>query len=235
MTRHPIIVAAVCVVLPLAGAAAWVVATEYTLKKRIADTTALLRQVAIGVEAEFVDNCGELVPGEDNRLPAQLTTPLGYVSSRDFRDPFSRDGEPLQYYNQEGRGNGTMYVLASRGPDGVLDMANLPERLEMPRPVAAFQLGLKGRDVTLKLSRDATETRFLSHYWCLDVEYFIDSIGNKVTNTSMTVRLLPKDAKTGGWLKREDLVAHLLAQGCTVYDPTNGLRSTGDIIRTNAQ
>jgi hypothetical protein len=233
MTRGRVVALSLCAIIVAAAAAFG--SRNYLLNRKLNALQKQFREIRVGIESEFVDNCGETPANDRNLFPLQLTTPIQYVKPEFRRDPFGKAGEPLRYYNQPGRGNGTMYVFASRGPDGVLDLSNLPLKHRMWRPIGPGEVpGADREKCQVKIEGKRVTEDFFYAYRD-GVEYVIGPTGKRIDNTSITVQILPRfDAVTHRG-NLDDLRTYLLENGCIIYDPTNGLRSRGDIIAHNFQ
>ncbi len=116
----------------------------------------------------------------------------------------------MKYYNRPEHGNGTLIVIASRGPDGDVDLDRLPYRTELLPAI-----------------------RTAEGWWRAEAE-FLDSDGKRRENTTVSVRLLPPLRRTGG-LSQRDLLDVLAGHGISLYDPTNGSVSDGDVFFSNIQ
>jgi hypothetical protein len=71
--------------------------------------------------------------------------------------------------------------------------------------------------------------------WTENVEYYISEGGQRVDVPAFDIAILPKDPKTQGWLTMPQLIEYFAKNNIAIYDPTNGLISDGDIIRTNSR
>lgn len=201
-------------------------------KKKTQRTRVLLREVRVALETNFVDDCGNTDPAEDNYLPAKLTTPIAYMSKLPS-DPFSRAGETFKYVNQDNAGNATEYLLVSRGPDGDWDVDKIRERHAV-QPRAWPDEHKWSSFVYESTGSLRTSDRLLDDpYWRGKLAYIELKTGERFRVHLYDVRSLPKP-EPSRWLGAEEMQKFLEASGVHVYDPTNGLMSDGDIISTNA-
>lgn len=215
------------VLIVIAGA---VIGNRLWLKYKVAKTTAELKTVQIGLESLFVDDCSDTMPLQGNYLTPKLTTPVAYIKSL-MQDSFSPTGEPIRYVNQEGRANGTQYLLVSRGPDKDWDIDRLPDKIKYHEGRVLPTDTLKLKTDELKEIRDAKE----GGWWCEHVEYVILQNGTKIDYPMIEVFALPITGPNQGWFTKPQLIDYLAISDIAIYDPTNGLRSNGDMMVTNAR
>jgi hypothetical protein len=132
------------------------------------------KEIATGVETVFVDDCSGMLPGPDNYIPVRLTTPIAYVKTL-YHDPFSPANEPYRYIDQPGRGNGAMYLVASRGPDGDWDVTRIPTGVKRFLPVKVpFDA------IGVRYVKSTTDSKPNNYYNFKDIEYYITRGGKKV-------------------------------------------------------
>lgn len=196
------------------------------LKHKIEKTMADLKTVQIGLESLFVDDCSDTMPLQGNYLTPKLTTPVAYIKSL-MIDPFSSTKETIRYVNQEGRANGTQYLLVSRGPDRDWDIDRLPDKIR-------YHEGLMTPENISLLKIDGQEERRnLGGSWCEHVEYIVLSNGKRIDYPMIEVYALPTTSP--GWFTQPQLIEYLAKSNIAIYDPTNGLRSDGDMMVSNTR
>ena len=132
------------------------------------------KEMATGVETLFVDDCSGVFPGPDNYLPPRLTTPIAYVKTL-YHDPFSPANEPYRYIDQPGRGNGAMYIIASRGPDGDWDVTRVPKGVKR-----FFTATVPFDSRFIKYANESTESKPEDNTNYSKVEYYVTADGKKV-------------------------------------------------------
>ena len=71
-------------------------------------------------------------------------------------------------------------------------------------------------------------------YVVQDAEYIITQSGKRVDVPTMDILVLPASTKNNGWMNYKQLIELLADSNIAIYDPTNGLKSDGDIIRSDA-
>ncbi|MFB3896889.1 MAG: hypothetical protein ACE14V_11375 [bacterium] len=209
-----------------------IIGNNYLLKEKIEKTYANLKTVQTGVEAHFVDNCSDMMPLKGNYLTPYLTTPVAYIKSL-MRDPFSPSNETIKYVNQEHRGNGTQYLLVSRGPDKDWDIDRLPDKIRYHEGKI-----LPENIKQLKVDDDNEVRNFkgnIGHGWCEHVEYIVLSSGERIDYPMIEVFALPTTGQNQGWFTHPQLIEYLAKSNIAIYDPTNGLRSDGDMLVSNTR
>jgi hypothetical protein len=199
----------------------------YLVKQKTKTARADLKNANVALLTYFVDICNDLYPDPKNYLSHQLTTPVGYLKALPL-DPFSRSGETFRYVNQESGGNCTCYVLASRGPDGDWDVERLPLRFKVHEGRE-----LQGQ-VRYVASYDRSEQfqNFKEPVWVDQVKYYIKD-DKRVDVPQYELMGLPKRGAVPDSFLRTSMTLYLAQNGIAVYDPTNGLKSDGDIVIWN--
>jgi hypothetical protein len=206
-----------------------IIGNQLWLNSKITKTNAELKTVQIGLESLFVDDCSDTMPLQGNYLTFKLTTPVAYIKSL-MKDPFSPTNEYIRYVNQEGRANGTQYLLVSRGPDKDWDIDRLPDKIRYhERRILPID--------TIKLKTDeSNDIENAKEGWNREhVEYVILKKGTKIECPMIEVFALPTTGKNQGWFTQPELIEYLAKSNIAIYDPTNGLRSDGDIMVSNTR
>jgi hypothetical protein len=204
-----------------------IIGNNSLLKHKIEKTAADLKTVQIGLEGHFVDACNDFMPLKGNYLPPGLTTPVAYIKSL-MKDPFSPTGETIRYVNQEGRANGTQYLLVSRGPDRDWDIDRLPDKIKYHE---GKMLSIDVHKV--KINDEDKEHSATSGYWYEHVQYIVLQNGTKIEYPMIEVYALPTTGP--GWFTQPQLIEYLAKSNIAIYDPTNGLRSDGDMMVSNTR
>jgi hypothetical protein len=206
-----------------------IIGNQLWLNSKITKTNAELKIVQIGLESLFVDDCSDTMPLQGNYLTFKLTTPVAYIKSL-MKDPFSPTNEYIRYVNQEGRANGTQYLLVSRGPDKDWDIDRLPDKIRY------HERRILPTD-TIKLKTDeSNDIENAKEGWNREhVEYVILKKGTKIEYPMIEVFALPTTGPNQGWFTQPQLIEYLAKNNIAIYDPTNGLRSDGDIMVSNTR
>lgn len=227
---HPIIAAAIVTAIAILGSASYGIICRYNLRANVDSTQKRLKDVATGIASLFVDDCNGMEPDPHNYLPLKLTTPVAYVKER-YVDGFSPKGEPLRYVNQANASNGTEFLVVSCGPDGDWDIDRLPLRHKLAQPVRppdGSTIYMYDRDTTFSDLRGQASWGG----WVNKVCYYTTVNGKRVDVPMIEVMIIPRDSPNY-WLSRDQLIEYLAKSNIAFYDPTNGLRSDGDIIYAN--
>lgn len=216
----------VCAAALLAGCGSG----EKKVEERMALTAQRQRSLAVGVMALWVDDCGGLAPEIDVDFPNRLTSPIPYITADAMQDPFGKPGERLYYLPAfHFRNTGTIAII-SRGPDGMLESRDLPKLGTTSRPIELPD-GTPFEDergvplTTSKFTRMGTSHHHsVARYQGEDGEW----------HDNPTIRLPQLPTPDRGTSNEEYLAtvrAWFVENGVHVYDPTNGLKSRGDVIR----
>jgi len=198
----------------------------YLPKQKIKQVSMDLRKLQIAIAACATVDCYELYPPRGNYLPSGLTTPMAYLNMLPM-DPFSPQRETYRYICQEGWGHASACLIASRGPDGDWDVERLPDRMKIHEG-----RWLSGRVKVKTVEYDWPEQHLTSPQPFGNVEYYITEDGRRVDVPEYEVIMLPKKQREG-ILGMKEIFQHFLKNNVAIYDPTNGLKSDGDIIRTS--
>jgi type II secretory pathway pseudopilin PulG len=218
------IVAVLAAILVLALAAILFYYRSYRPRQQVKIVRQDLRSCRVAIEASFVDDYHDLHPARGNYLPVWLTTPRAYLATLPV-DPFSPTGKTYRYFDQGLRSNPT-YVIASCGPDGDCDLDRLPDRIKIHEDqLLSGRLTIQQAHLPNKWSRDR-----LYLLWVDNVRYYVDETGQRIDVPQHELAVLPLGKTRQGALSHAELIAHLTKNNIAIYDPTNGLRSDGDIV-----
>jgi hypothetical protein len=178
-------------------------------------------------------------PRPGNYFQPILTTPTAYLT-RLPQDPFAPKGEELRFVKTFDEGWDLTYCLASRGPDGDCDIMRLPFRkkvpmsLLLPYDVAEYQTTSMDHPAEFPWGwRDKAlqEKSGMPIFYCqARVLYYKRENGQRVDVPEVEIVFLPDPPKGNYWSSREALLQCLEQNGVSAYDPTNGIKSEGDIL-----
>lgn len=228
--RSALVILPVVLACCAAGSAVLPVVRRHQIDRKLERVKTDQRTIQVALESLFVDDCGNTYPDPENALPAKLTTPIAYLPSLPV-DPFAGGGEPYRLFTQLNRGNGTAYLIVSRGPDGDLDSSRLPYTKIFPAPVQ-LPKGTVWVESFDKEGRRDFKVDAPFAYWSAHVVAYGMGVDKTVRVPQSTYRFLPGDSGDWDrWMTRRDLAPYLAEHGISVYDPTNGARSDGDSIR----
>lgn len=205
-----------------------------SVEKRLAVAAERQKEIFLAVHSLWIDDCSGLKPESGVDLPTRLTTPVAYIGDRrTMQDPFSKEGETFLYVpNTYWVNSGTIAVI-SRGPDGILEAAELPQNHEYTLPLflpvgylytSTEWNGMKqvhpNPQGTVPPVWDANRYRDESGEWH-EAEYVV-----------LSAPILPsvQSTRENPNLGAEAALEWLALHGVHQYDPTNGARSRGDVI-----
>jgi len=187
------------------------------------------RRARVAVHSYFIDDCGGVPDYPGNPLSPGLTTPIAYMESLP-RDRFSPTAEILRYVQTQGAGNGARFLIISRGPDRDWDIDRLRTRATCYRPIGV------GTDVVAYRPEGALA-------WVDGRPYIYLNAGNTVKvaalkyadgreETVQTFESLSLGTKEDRYapMTESSVQEKLARDGISIYDPTNGARSDGDLI-----
>ncbi len=196
-------------------------------REKVKAAEELLREGAVAVESKFIDDCGAQLISEFNYFPAELTTPIGYLKSP-LLDPFGKNGEVLHFINQPDHVNGSNYLIVSRGPDGDLDLSSWPHKEQYYAPLQLPPGTALLYKPDILSTKTATQEKSYAGFWTHHAQsYTLDGV--EKTNRSVSVSTIPHSLERGSSV--DPFVEYLVDHDISIYDPTNGLYSDGDIIR----
>jgi hypothetical protein len=201
-----------------------------------------LKNIRSAFYSRDIDVKQPLFPAEDNELPLEMLgtkTADGYFVNRAAYilayplDPFAKR------WSEEKRGyrfithplGGRSYgcgIFVSRGPDRDWDIDRLPLNSEV------YKIAPVPNDAQSIMRFPERDQMDSPHYWPKDgrYTYYMSGSGEKIYGETYKVRALPdgENPKYPTDLTREEVVNYLNKHNVSIYDPTNGIWSDGDIV-----
>jgi hypothetical protein len=191
------------------------------------------RKIIVAAESWFVDNCNHLDSANENYIPPRLTTPIAYLPKLP-KDPFSQSGETYRHISEIGRANSAVYYIVSQGPDRDWNIDRLP--------LTATKDDVYYFNSDVVAYRAVNNEEFIENTEYNESEYgiwksFVGEVkkadGSTLYVGQKTILALPSPSENESSYEsyHQFFATYMQYNNIPTYDPTNGLRSNGDIFK----